>query len=63
MKVNFFDKTHEYEFFAAMNELYPCAKLSKNTDNGIISYVAANETDKRLGYFIPEDGYYLIVRE
>ena len=63
MKVDFFEKDYADEFFSAMNELYECAKLSVHYDNGMIGYVAANETDKRLGYYIPDDGYYLIVRE
>lgn len=63
MKVNFFEKDNANDFFSAMNEMYQCAKVSMRTGGGAIDYVAANETDKRLGYYIPDDGYYLIVRE
>ena len=62
MKTDFFELDHADEFFSAMNEMYQCARASKYTGDGVIIYVAANETDKRLGYYIPDDGYYLIVR-
>lgn len=63
MKVNFFEQDSADDFFSAMNEMYPYAKESRHTGGGAIDYVAANKTDKRLGYYIPDDGYYLIVRE
>ena len=63
MKVKFFEEDQSEEFFAAMNEMYPHGKRSKRTLDGKIEYVTTAKPAERLGYFIENDGFYLIIRE
>ena len=70
MKVIHFEKEDAEAFFEAMNEMYPYSKLSRPGDNGEIDYVPgygsdirAENPNARFGYFVPNDGYYLIVRK
>jgi len=68
VKVEFFELSDANRFFEAMNQRYPYAKCVKLA-NGIVKYEvrkmnASDESDrsgKRLGYCIPDDGFYLIV--
>ena len=63
MKVSHFEQEDAEAFFGAMNEMYPYGKISVPGKGGGIDYVALGDLNKRLGYFVPDDGYYLIVRE
>ena len=63
MKVSHFEQEDAEAFFGAMNEMYPYGKISVPRKGGGIDYVALSDLNKRLGYFVPDDGYYLIVRE
>lgn len=70
MKVIHFEREDADAFFEAMNEMYPCGKLSRPGDDGEIDYVPGCGSDirsqtpnTRFGYFVPDDGYYLIVRK
>ena len=63
MKVRVFEKDETDAFFAAMNEMYECGKISRIGHDSEVDYIAIAEPAQRLGYFVPDDGYYLIVRE